>query len=222
MAIQIQGSMGSIAEVDGTTYRALRITIRPTDYGLLGQYRISLQTGTIAAGFAAFGSFFYARWTATPQLAVIWGASLDGVVGGAVAFAAGRGYHGLQILRAWTVDGTGGTLVVLTGNSQKLRSTMSSSLMGTIRIATTVPLTLGTNVADAQGVGQLFYAIGTTASVTYWGQVPLYGSQTLEDGGNPAPIVLAQNEGIQISAAMPATGTWSAGVTMSWSEVNAY
>lgn len=222
MAIQVQGNAGAIADVDGTTYRAVRITMRPPDYGVLGQYRISMQTGLIAAGFAGFGTFYYARWTATPQLGVIWGVSIDGLVGGSVGFAVDYAYVGFIEQRNWTVDGSGGTLAVLTGNSQKLRSTMPSSLMGTIRMATTVPLTNGTGIQDAEGFGQFYFPMGATPFTNYIGQLGLYGSLCLEDGGNPAPIVLAQNEGIQVTARVPVTGTWSAGVTMSWSELNTY
>ena len=70
MAIQIQGNCGDVADVDGTTYRALKITMRPTDYGMLGQYRLSMQSGTMAAGLAAFAQIFQARWTDTPEIAV--------------------------------------------------------------------------------------------------------------------------------------------------------
>jgi len=222
MAIQIQGTSGTLPEVDGTTYRALRVTMRPTDYALLGLYRISMQSGVMAAGLAAFATIFYARWVASPQLALIWGVSLDGVAGTSTAFTAGTGFHGFQVARAWTVDGSGGNLAVLTGNNQKLRASMGSSLMGTIRCSSTAALSAGTNNTDAQGMGHIWYPINTATGVTYVTQAGFYGSQTLEDGGNPAPIVLAQNEGVTVNASMPATGTWQFGISMSWSEVNSY
>ena len=53
MAIQLQGNGGTVADVDGTNYRALRTTLRPIDYGALGSYRLSLLSGTMAAGLAA-------------------------------------------------------------------------------------------------------------------------------------------------------------------------
>ena len=36
MPIQIQGNGGTVAEVDGTNFRALRVNNRPVDYGALG------------------------------------------------------------------------------------------------------------------------------------------------------------------------------------------
>jgi hypothetical protein len=222
MAIQIQGNSGTIAEVDGTVYRAVRVTTRPTDYGLLGQYRISMQSGTMAAGLAAFATIFYCRWVVAPQLCLIFGVSMDGVAGTTTAFSAGYGFHGLQALRSFTVDGSGGNLATLTGNNQKMRASMPSSLMGTIRWSSTGALATGTSTQDPQGFGHIWYPIGTAASVNYVSQTELYGSISLEDGGNPAPIVLAQNEGISVNAAMPGTGTWQFGLTMAWSEVNSY
>ena len=222
MAIQVQGNAGAIVEVDGTTYRAVRVTIRPTDYGLIGQYRISMQSGTMAAGMAAFSQVFQARWTDTPQICLVWGLSIDGLAGGTVSFTAGYGYFGLQVARAWTADGSGGTPAVLTGSNQTLRSSMATSSMGAIRIASTGALSAGTSTVDTQGVGQAFFVVSTTASLNYLYQYGLYGSTSMEDGGNPAPIVLVQNEGVVLNVSMPASGTWKFGVTMAWSEVNSY
>ena len=227
MAIQIQGNCGDVANVDGTTYRALKITMRPTDYGMLGQYRLSMQSGTMAAGLAAFVPIFQARWTDTPEIAVVWGVSIDGLAGGTASFAAGIGYIGLQIVRSWTVDGSGGTAAVLTGNNQSLRSSMGPSLFGAhgtgvIRIATTAALTAGTATPDVQGVGQAYFAVGTAASANYLPQYCMYGSNSLEEGGNPAPIVLLQNEGVNLVASVPASGTWKFGVSMAWSELTSY
>jgi hypothetical protein len=227
MAIQIQGNCGDIVDVDGTTYRAVKITLRPTDYGTLGQYRISMQSGTMAAGLAAFSQIFQMRWTDTPELALIWGVSIDGLSGGTSSFTAGTGYIGLQIVRSWTVDGSGGTPAVLTGNNQSLRSSMGPSLFGmngtgAIRIASTAALTGGTSTPDTQGIGQSYFSVGTVASANYLPQYCLYGSNSLEEGGNPAPVVIAQNEGINLVAALPASGTWKFGVSVSWSEVTDY
>jgi hypothetical protein len=227
MAIQIQGACGDIIDVDGTTYRAVKVTLRPTDYGTLGQYRLSMQSGTMAAGLAAFAQIFQARWTDTPEIALIWGLSIDGMSGGTASFTAGIGYFGMQIVRGWTVDGSGGTPATLTGNNQALRSSMQPSLFGAhgtgvIRVASTAALAAGTSTVDTQGVGQVYIAVGTVASANYLPQYCMYGSAALEEGGNPAPIVLSQNEGVSLVASLPASGTWKFGVSLSWSEVRSY
>ena len=61
MSILVLGSSGSVAEVDGTTFRALRVCNRPVDYGALGFYAGGFVTGTIGAGFAANAELFQLR-----------------------------------------------------------------------------------------------------------------------------------------------------------------
>ncbi len=222
MAIQVMGLSGTVAEVDGTTYRALRVTARPVDYGANGSYRVAVTTGIMSAGLAAGSDIFQARWTLAAPIALIWGIQIDGFGGTSTAFTAGTGSFKAFISRSWTADGSGGTTLTLTGNNNKLRTSMATSQFGAIRISSTAALTTGTKTNDSQAAGQMSFSIGTTASVNYLGQVGLYGSNALEDGGNPAPIVLAQNEGITIQATVPATGTWVAGITMAWSEVSSY
>jgi hypothetical protein len=223
VAIQIQGNGGVVADSDGPAFRSLRVTTRPLDYGALGQYRVVMWANPImAAGLGGGSDIYQARWTATPQLAVIWGVSLDGFFA-STGFTAGFCNLTLTVARSWTVAGGGGTLATLTGNNQKLRTSMGTSLMGYIRNATgSSTLTNGTRTLDAQPVGQVCFSVGTAANTNYQLQRFFYGASTLEDGGNPAPIVLAQNEGIVIRATVPATGTWGYGVTLVWSEVTAY
>jgi hypothetical protein len=222
MAIQVQGNSGVVAEVDGTTYRALRVTVRPVDYGALGSYRISMISGTMAAGLAAASDVFQARWTDSTNLALVWGILIDGMGGSATAFTAGFARFAAYISRTWTADGSGGSSATLTGNNNKLRTSMATTSMSAVRISSTAALTTGTKTNDAQPAGQATFTIGTVASTNYLGQTCLYGSASLEDGGNPAPIVLAQNEGVTMQATVPATGTWQFGVTMAWSEVASY
>jgi hypothetical protein len=222
MSIQIQGNGGVVAEVDGTTYRALRVTIRPVDYGALGQYRISMLSGTMAAGLAAAAEIFQARWTQASNLAIIWGVSLDGLSGSATVFTAGFAAISLTVARAWSGDGSGGSAATLTGNNQKLRTSMATTSMSAIRISSTAALGVGTKTLDGQALGQTSFCIATAASVIYQNMLGLYGASSLENGGNPAPIVLAQNEGVVVRATVPATGTWQFGITMAWSEVASY
>ena len=221
MAIQIQGNGNVVAEVDGPAYRALRVTMRPIDYGALGQYRASTITNTMAAGLGAASEIWQARWTQASNLAVIWGVGVDGLSGSTTAFAAGFAQINLTIARSWTVDGTLGVNLNLTGNNAKLRTSMATCSMA-IRFSQTAALGAGTKTLDAQPVGQLSFAMNTAASVNYMNMIGLYGPIALEDGGNPSPIVLAQNEGLVIRATVPATGTWQAGFSMAWSEVASY
>lgn len=220
MGIQVQGNSAIIVEVDGTTFRALRVTSRPVEYGALGIYRISMLTGTMAAGIAAASEVFQARWTNATNLALIWGVTLDGF-GSGTAFALGFGYVNLFVARNWTGDGSGGTAATLSGNNQKLRTSMGTTLMGAIRISSTGALGVGTKTLDAQAVAQVALSLNALANNEFTLPITImYGE--LEAGGNPAPIVLAQNEGIVARAAVPGTGTWQIGITMSWAEVASY
>ena len=218
MAIQLQGNTGTVAEVDGTNYRALRTTLRPIDYGALGAFRVSGLSGTMAAGLAANAEIFQFRWADASRVCVITSVVFDGLSGSATAFAAGFAKVDLLIARSWTADGSGGSTLTLTGNNQKLRSSMNTTLVGGARISSTAALSAGTKTLDAHAVGQYSAAIGTTTSAQWMPQFDLFHV----DPGGETPIILTQNEGVVVRASVPATGTWQFGVTISWAELTAY
>lgn len=218
MAIQIQGTVGTLAEVSGTTHRALRVEQRPLDYGALGDYRLSMLSGTMAAGLAGNAEIFQFRWTDATRLAAIRAIILDGLSGSATAFTAGFGKVDCLIARSFTVAGTGGNTATITGNNNKSRTSMGTTLLGEIRCASTAALTAGTKTLDAQAIGQLSLAFGTAVSVQYANQVPMIAGNLQNDH----PLILAQNEGFVLRATVPATGTWQFGATVLWSELAAY
>lgn len=208
---------------DGTTqlgveskWNALRATLRPIDYGTLGIYQISMQTGTMAAGLAANAEIFQFRWTDATRLALVTQVRFDGL-GSIAAFAAGFAGFQVNIARSWTVDGSGGTAATITGNNQKLRTSMGTTLLGAARIASTAALTAGTKTLDSQGCGGFVGGLTAVAGAGLQ-QANLLDNETT----NEHPIVLAQNEGLVVRATVPATGTWTGGVTIKWIEVAAY
>lgn len=226
MGIQVQGNGGAIAEVDGTTFRALRITSRPLDHGAFGHYKFSGVTGAIAAGMAANGELLQLRWVDASRLCVITHVHVDGMFT-STAFAVGSILLKCTIARSWSADGTGGNAATLTGNNNKARTNMGSSLFSTgFRLATTAALGAGTKTLDANDVGQ----IQSHSSAGPGAAAPIIGSTYLPrtdlfapDASNAEhPIVLAQNEGIVIRATVPATGVWTLGVSVRWAEVLAY
>jgi hypothetical protein len=223
MAIQIQGNGGTVAEVDGTNFRALRIANRPVDYGALGLYSINLATGVMAAGLAANAEIFQARWTDATRFCAIFDVSCDGA-GGIVAFAAGATKMEAMIARGWSADGSGGTAATISGNNNKLRTTMGSTLFGAIRGSSTAALTAGTKTLDSQGVGAIHSSTGVTAGTPLLPPSDLFGASGRTDNH---PIVLASNgsttsEGVIVRATVPATGTWTGGVSMRWAELTSY
>ena len=218
MAIQLQGNSGVVAEVDGTNYRAMRATLRPIDAGALGSYRISQLSGTMAAGLAANSEIFQFRWSDATRLCVVTSVIFDGLSGSATAFAAGFGKVDMLVARSWTADGSGGTAATITGNNGKQRTSMGTTLLGAVRVASTAALTAGTKTLDAQAVGQYSAAFGTGTSVQWIPQFDLFHA----DPGGESPLIFAQNEGFVVRATVPATGTWQFGVTVCWTEVAAY
>jgi hypothetical protein len=216
MGIQLQGNAGTIAEVDGTGMRALRVTPRPVDPGALGAYRASMITGAMAAGLAANAEVFQFRWTDATRLCVITKVQFDGL-GSIVAFAAGfAAFRGI-VARSFTASGTGGTAATLTGNNLKQRTSHGTTLAGDIRIASTAALGAGTKTLDAQAFGAVVNGLSATAGIGI-----SEGAIFDANAGGGYPLVLAQNEGFAVQATVPATGTWTAGFTVEWTEVTAY
>jgi len=219
MAIQLQGNSGTVADVDGTNYRALRATLRPLDYGALGSYRLSLLSGTMAAGLAANSEVFQFRWSDASRFCVVTSVLWDGLSGSATAFAAGFGKVDMLVARSWTADGSGGSAATISGNNQKMRTgPMGASLLGAARISSTAALTAGTKSLDTQAIAQYSAAIGTATSTQWMPQFDLFHA----DPGGESPLILAQNEGFVVRATVPATGTWQFGVTVCWTELTAY
>lgn len=218
MGIQIQGNGGVIADVGGTGFRALKVQQMPLEYGALGAYRLSMLSGTMAAGLAGNSEIYQFRWTDATRLAVVRKIQLDGLSGSATAFTAGFGKIDVLVARSFTAAGSGGTAATITGNNQKLRTSMGTTLLGEARCASTAALGAGTKTLDSQGIGQLSLSFGVLVSVQYANQVVLLG----EDPGPEHPLVLAQNEGFAVRATVPATGTWQFGVTVLWTETAAF
>jgi len=218
MPLQFQGFSGVVGDIAGTGFRAMKVQQMPVEYGTLGSYRLSMLSGTMAAGLAGNAEIFQFRWTDATRLCLVQRGVLDGVSGSATAFTAGFGKIDLLIARSFTASGSGGTAATITGNNGKMRTAMGTTLLGEARCASTAALGAGTKTLDSQAIGQISLSFGTAVSVQYVNQTPLLG----EDIGTTHPLVLAQNEGFAIRATVPATGTWQFGVTVIWTEVATY
>ena len=222
MAIQIQGNGSTVAEVDGTGFRALRVSARPTDYGTLGHYNWGGPTGVLPAALAANSEVFQFRWTDATRFAVIQRIRLSAAVS-TTFFVAGAPVQ-IEMVKstAWTVQGTGGTGITIGANLKK-RNSMGSSLVaaGDIRISSTAALGAGTKTLDTNAMTNIV-APGPTASP---GVILPAGSILWEQhtGDGEMPLVLVQNEGISVRVPnVPGTGTWQMSVDISWAEVAAF
>lgn len=234
MAIQIEGRYESPPPTYTSGQRvipqfdsrgALCVVVKPHAFGALGHYKIATVTGAIAAGAAANSEVFHFRWTDATRLALINRILLTGMRA-STAFAAGAIDIKATIARSWSADGTGGTAATLTGDNQALRTSMGTTLAGTIRTATTAALGAGTKTLDAQDIG----CVTTHSSGGVGAATPIIGSIYLpitdlfqtDVASGEHPVVLAQNEGFVVRATVPATGVWNLGFEVAWAEVTAF
>lgn len=115
---------------------------------------------------------------------------------------------------------------LLAGNNSKLRTTFSTSLGPTIVSAGTAVLGAGTKVLDVLDTG----LISTHTSGGVSAATPIVGSIYLptnylykaDINCGEHPLVLAQNEGFVVRVTCPATGVWSLGATIYWTEVSEF
>jgi hypothetical protein len=200
--------------------------LRPDDYGSLGHYRGHVFTGNIAAGAGALSELVQLRYTGTGKV-VVYSVVLEHFRSLGTAFAAGNFLFDIIKSTSWTVDGTGGGVLV----PEKMRTSMAAPT-STLRVATTAALgagtkTLSTNPYRAiRGIhstainGHQLSAIPAAANITvgYPGAVPLLPA--FGDTPNGAhPVVLAQNEGLSVRATVAGTGVWEAAFTVLFAEV---
>lgn len=98
----------------------------------------------------------------------------------------------------------------------------SVAVTGDVRIATTAALGAGTKTLEGNSLAAICAPGPITASLNglILSPTDLYRGDT-EMGMHP--LALVQNEGFSIRAvAVPATGTWTAGVCVDWAELTSY
>jgi hypothetical protein len=221
--IESQLSPGVIAEVD-PTFKALRTALRPLEYGnvqgrILGHYRAVAVT--TAAAPAANSVLAALRWTDPASYLVLLRARCFITVVTAVT-AQRNDPLVLTVARSYTArDATNATAVVISGNNQKARSNMGSSLVANLDVASAAAgLTGGTKTVDANP----HYSVNIGAS----GLVGLGtngGGEFMNAENNYLhPIVLGANEGILVDwgATILSTGTVTATVELAWAEVTLF
>ena len=220
MGIQIQGNAGTIAEVDGTTFRAVRVTPRPVDHGALGHYRVSTIIALVATQ-AANGTLFSFRWGDATRFCVLQKIRL-GLIQTAAATATIMPSYQVFIARAFTASDTIGVAITLTGNSMKKRTSMGTTLVTDIRKASVAAgLTVGTRTLDADPIMEML----TNSTITTPNAVVYDQELEASPGDGIHPYVLAQNEGFIVrgpTVVFGAAGTANLRVDIAWAEVTAY
>ena len=191
--------------------------ISPISGGLLGAYSKSMVSGTIAAGLAAESPVYSFRYGGT-GIAVIRKVTVSAIVAG-TAFTVGAANLELFAARSFTASDSGGTAGTLTGNNSKLRTSLATTAVSDIRIASTGTLTAGTRTLDTDQAATVAFSAPATLTFTN-----LLNSTELYKPGQAGdyPMELATNEGFVIQATVPATGTWTLQVLVDWEEYSAF
>jgi hypothetical protein len=219
MGIQIQGNGGVVAEVDGTTFRTLRTTLRPTDYGALGMYRVAV-TIPLTVSQAANGTLFSFRWGDATRLCAIQDIRLQCIQTAAATATIFPNFEVVQA-RGFSVSDSAGTAITLTTNSMKKRTSMGTTLVTDIRVsAVAAGLTAGTRTLDANAV-----MIMPTQQTITTPNASLYTADLDLDSGSAHPLVFAQNEGFIVrgpTTVFGAAGTANLIVDVAWAELTAY
>lgn len=234
MSLTVAGNSGVVADVDGTTFRALKTVNRPIDHGSNGHYRIQSVTGTLAAALAAgtssAGHVFAFRWSDASDLAVITKLKTRFLPLTPFTAATLTDHTSFDafIVRSYTASHSGGTNLTPTGNNAKMRTNMAASKVADIRISTTGALTNGTETFDAFPFAQSIRKGNRVnpAAATEETIMPAMDGMEMDFdmGGGDHPIVLAQNEGIVIRnrTVWPAAGTGILTVMIAWAEVDSF
>ena len=223
MPIQILGSSGSVLDVEGNGYNAVEATMRPTDHGFLGAYRVdALRNDIIVGANTPAGAFFFSFWWRDPtRICVVTKVTFNGMAGGPIAFTPGIAVFELLVARQWTTDTSGGSIIfpnaVGAPETNSMRTTMNSTMVTGCRVTGGGNITAGTWVLDAHPIGQCMGAVGATAGTQWIPRTDLYTS-TPNDG----PLTLQTNEGLTLRGTVPATGNWRFGVTVCWYELTAF
>lgn len=219
MAIQVQGNSGTVAEVDGTNFRAMRVVQRPVDHGSFGQYQLSTSIG-LATTQNANGTLFSFRWGDASRLCLIQTVRLE-VQQTAAATATIAPAFEVLIARSFTASDSSGTALTLTGNAFKKRTAMGSTLVTDIRKSSAAAgLTAGTRTLDSEPIMQVG-AIQTITNIN----TTTYGKTLDFTDGMDHPLVLSQNEGFIVrgpTTAFGAAGTANLLVEIQWVELTAY
>lgn len=225
MGLKITGNGGTDAEVDGTTFRALRVTNRPIDVGALGSYRAAAFSGlsaTIAAGTASAGHVFAFRWPDATRFAIVKALKIRMAVITGFTAAQELGFDAF-VARSYTAAHGGGTALTLGGNNQKKRTAHGTSLITSaadIRIASATALTGSSFTLDANPIMAGSFKTLAAAATVQDGSYESYLDLSAVDH----PFVLAQNEGLVVrnQILMGAGGTVRWAVEIAWDEVTSY
>jgi len=224
----IQDGVGTTVAGVESTHLALRVAGRPMNLGANGaSFAMSIRSGIMAAGLAVDSEIFQMRWTHATFKMLLRSLTVGVVRASATAFAAGVFTVRSTVARAWTADGGAGVAIVMsTNNTNKRRTSFNLSKFSDtgIRKADTAALTAGTKQRDTNDFGAALGFTGVVAPAATVEVAPsiiapgtyLWQRNTTDE----YPFYFSTNEGLVITATVPATGTWSYNIGVEWAEVD--
>jgi len=209
-----------LTDDQGNNLYNLSSAIRPTEVGGLGAYSLSMITGTLPAGLGAASIISAFRWAPSTSgaLALIKRVAL-GMTSLGTGFTAGVGLLNLMVCRSFSANDTGGTAATLTTNNGKRRTSFGTTQVADWRIASTAALGAGTRTPDAQTLAQAVFGVVVATNTV---MLPTTAILQADQSAGDWPLVLANNEGFEIQATVPATGTWQMQMLVDWLEVPAF
>lgn len=204
---------------DGSLAAAMMLArAYPLDWSLNGvsggMFARASKSGSMAAGLAANAPVYAFQWPSSTLLAAVRRVKIGAFTLG-TGFTAGLATFDMFVARAFTAQDTGGAAVGPSGNNAKLRTSMNASA-AKIQIATTGALTAGTRTLDDETIETRNMAAPASAFTSFLSQPPFILFEKLQ---GEHPLLLAQNEGFEIQATVPATGVWQFAVTVEWDEL---
>jgi hypothetical protein len=213
MPVQFQGFGGTVGEVDAG--RNQQVSLRPA--GATGEFSVGILTGALVATIAA-GSPLVAFRNNGSGIILLKAFFISSVIVTTTITASIATALDLVVARSYSAIDTGGTTIDLSGNNQKVRTSLASS-NAQIRAATTGAMTPGTRTLDALALARQDYVTGTVAPGLSLGRTEL-----LRTDSHESPIVLAASEGVILRQLLagPVTGAYQVGVQIEWSEVASY
>jgi hypothetical protein len=217
MALIQSGADSTLLTVD-PSFKAARVVIKPDE--LTGAYQISMASGaltTVAASTASAGTVFSFRYAPGGSTVCVVKRVTVGWVQTTAFGAAQQMGLGLFAARSFSGADSGGTAATLTGNNQKYRTSLATTSVSNINMATTGALTAGTRTLDAQPLGSVYYWVGGVGT-------SLVTTDLLKFDVNDYPLVLANQEGftIQNLVLMGASGVGTLVINVEWFEANSY
>ena len=209
-----------MAEVGGTTFRAMHVHMKPLEYGALGHYRTAIKL-TMATTQAANSRLFEVRNTHASNLLVPTRIRAAVQPAGTVTTAYGFELGLFRVTSFTAVDTTN----TVTPTSSVKRTSMAAYPGGAhVRHVTVAGaaagMTGGTLTKDANAIASMIAWLATAAATS----MPVE-RELMDDVNGTHPLVCAQNEGWELENVVAGSATANvvqAMLDVSWAEVASF